>query len=95
MAANLGMETVGEGIEEPSQLEMLRSLRCRYAQGYLIARPMSSNRLDEVFTIAAEQPGESTTPEEPDLEERTPVRYTSSGAHARRTVPCAHRSCRK
>jgi EAL domain-containing protein (putative c-di-GMP-specific phosphodiesterase class I) len=45
------METVGEGIEEPSQLDMLRSLRCRYAQGFLIARPMPSDRLDEVYAI--------------------------------------------
>ncbi len=51
MAANLGMETVGEGIEEPSQLDMLRSLHCRYAQGFLIARPMPSDRLDEVYSI--------------------------------------------
>ena len=51
MAANLGMETVGEGIEEPSQLDMLRSLHCRYAQGFLIARPMPSDRLDDVYTI--------------------------------------------
>ena len=34
MASNLGMETVGEGIEEPSQLDMLRSLHCRYAAGF-------------------------------------------------------------
>ncbi|MEO7370967.1 MAG: EAL domain-containing protein, partial [Ilumatobacteraceae bacterium] len=51
MAANLGMETVGEGIEEPGQLDMLRSLHCRYAQGFLIARPMPSDRLDEVYAI--------------------------------------------
>jgi EAL domain-containing protein (putative c-di-GMP-specific phosphodiesterase class I) len=51
MAANLGMETVGEGIEEASQLDLLRSLHCRYAQGFLIARPMPSDRLDEVFSI--------------------------------------------
>ena len=51
MAANLGMETVGEGIEEPSQLDMLRSLHCRYAQGFLIARPMPSDRLDEVLRL--------------------------------------------
>jgi len=51
MASNLGMETVGEGIEEPSQLDMLRSLHCRYAQGFLIARPMPSDRLDEVYAI--------------------------------------------
>jgi diguanylate cyclase (GGDEF)-like protein len=58
MAANLGMETVGEGIEEPSQLDMLRSLRCRYAQGFLIARPMPSDRLDEVYAIGeTDEPG--------------------------------------
>jgi diguanylate cyclase (GGDEF)-like protein len=51
MAANLGMETVGEGIEEPRQLDMLRSLHCRYAQGFLIARPMPSDRLNEVYAI--------------------------------------------
>jgi diguanylate cyclase (GGDEF)-like protein len=60
MAANLGMETVGEGIEEPSQLDMLRSLRCRYAQGFLIARPMPSDRLEEVYAI-----GESDEMPEP------------------------------
>lgn len=51
MATNLGMETVGEGIEEPSQLDMLRTLHCRYAQGFLIARPMPSDRLNEVYAI--------------------------------------------
>jgi hypothetical protein len=30
---------------------MLRSLHCRYAQGFLIARPMPSDRLDEVYAI--------------------------------------------
>jgi len=52
MAANLGMETVGEGIEERSQLDLLRSLRCRYAQGFLIARPMPSDRLADVLSLA-------------------------------------------
>ena len=76
MAANLGMETVGEGIEEPGQLDMLRSLRCRYAQGFLIARPMPSERLDDVFAIG-------DAPPDPLVEERTPVRYTPSGVVAR------------
>jgi EAL domain-containing protein (putative c-di-GMP-specific phosphodiesterase class I) len=63
MAANLGMETVGEGIEEPRQLDMLRSLHCRYAQGFLIARPMPSDRLNEVYAIGEtpellEEPGQ-------------------------------------
>jgi diguanylate cyclase len=78
MASNLGMETVGEGIEEPSQLEMLRTLRCRYAQGFLIAKPMESDRLAEVYAIGEER---SDLAEFEDflLDERTPVRYTSTG----------------
>ncbi|MGZ4766097.1 MAG: EAL domain-containing protein, partial [Ilumatobacteraceae bacterium] len=76
MASHLGMETVGEGIEEQGQLDMLRSLRCRYAQGFLIARPMPSDRLDDVYAI-----GHGSI--EPPLEERTPVRYTPPGVVAR------------
>ena len=53
MAANLGMETVAEGIEEPGQLDMLRSLHCRYAQGFLFARPMPSDRLDEIYALGS------------------------------------------
>jgi EAL domain-containing protein (putative c-di-GMP-specific phosphodiesterase class I) len=56
MAKNLGMETVGEGIEEPGQLDILRSLHCRYAQGFLFARPMSSERLEEVYALESRPP---------------------------------------
>ncbi len=91
MASNLGMETVGEGIEEPGQLAMLRSLHCRYAQGYLIARPMPSERLDDVYAIGdtnaktLEMPVIPATPVTPAIpgvpgipvEERTSVRYSS------------------
>jgi EAL domain-containing protein (putative c-di-GMP-specific phosphodiesterase class I) len=55
MASSLGMETVGEGVEEPGQLDMLRSLNCRYAQGYLISKPMLSERLDDVYAIGDER----------------------------------------
>lgn len=85
MAANLGMETVGEGIEEPGQLDMLRALHCRYAQGFLIARPMPSDRLDEVYSIG-DAPECADAHEElsaSSLDERTPVRYTVSGVVAR------------
>jgi diguanylate cyclase (GGDEF)-like protein len=52
MAANLGMDTVGEGIEEPGQLEILRALNCRYAQGFLFAGPMPADRLEEIWSSA-------------------------------------------
>ena len=69
MAANLGMETVGEGIEEPSQLDMLRSLHCRYAQGFLIAKPMPFDRLEEVYALGevvepASEPEPVRTPDD-------------------------------
>lgn len=39
-SAKLGLETVGEGVEEASDLERLRAPGCTLAQGYHIARPM-------------------------------------------------------
>jgi EAL domain-containing protein (putative c-di-GMP-specific phosphodiesterase class I) len=35
----LGLTTVAEGVETPEQLEALRDLGCRWAQGYHLARP--------------------------------------------------------
>ena len=36
----LNLQIVAEGVETEDQLSMLRSLNCRYAQGYFFARPM-------------------------------------------------------
>jgi EAL domain-containing protein (putative c-di-GMP-specific phosphodiesterase class I)/ActR/RegA family two-component response regulator len=40
MARELGMSTVGEGVETQMELDMLRDIGCDHAQGYFIARPM-------------------------------------------------------
>lgn len=40
LAHELGLTTVGEGVERPSQVELLRTLGCDHLQGYLFARPM-------------------------------------------------------
>jgi diguanylate cyclase (GGDEF)-like protein/PAS domain S-box-containing protein len=40
LAHSLGLEVVGEGVEEPETLEALRSLGCDHAQGYLLGRPL-------------------------------------------------------
>ncbi|WP_431278708.1 EAL domain-containing protein [Leifsonia poae] len=42
-AHELGMRTVGEGVETPEQLARLRDLGCDRAQGYLIAAPVSED----------------------------------------------------
>jgi EAL domain-containing protein (putative c-di-GMP-specific phosphodiesterase class I) len=39
MIHGLGADTVVEGIETEAQLDVLRRLGCRYAQGYLIGKP--------------------------------------------------------
>jgi predicted signal transduction protein with EAL and GGDEF domain len=45
MANSLGLETVGEGIEESAQLNRLREAHCHYAQGYLFSRPVPVTQL--------------------------------------------------
>jgi diguanylate cyclase (GGDEF)-like protein len=42
LANNLGMEVVAEGVETREQLELLRSLKCEYGQGYLFSRPVDA-----------------------------------------------------
>jgi diguanylate cyclase (GGDEF)-like protein/PAS domain S-box-containing protein len=37
--AALGVEVTAEGVETPAQLALLRSLGCRFGQGYLFSRP--------------------------------------------------------
>ena len=40
MSRSLGMITVAEGVEERTQVDMLKRLGCDYIQGYFFARPM-------------------------------------------------------
>jgi diguanylate cyclase (GGDEF)-like protein len=40
IATTLGIRTVAEGIEEPSQLQMLKLLGCDEVQGYLLGKPV-------------------------------------------------------
>jgi EAL domain-containing protein (putative c-di-GMP-specific phosphodiesterase class I) len=42
MVASLGADMIAEGVETPEQLELLRVMGCRYAQGFLIGRPQSA-----------------------------------------------------
>lgn len=44
LANNLGMEVVAEGVETREQLELLRSLRCEYGQGFLFAKPLNAEK---------------------------------------------------
>jgi diguanylate cyclase (GGDEF)-like protein/PAS domain S-box-containing protein len=44
MAQALGMTVVAEGVETRAQLDILRSLHCEEAQGFLFARPLAPER---------------------------------------------------
>lgn len=52
----LNLECVAEGVETTEQLELLQSLGCTHAQGYLIGRPEPPTRLRRtLWSMAAEQ----------------------------------------
>jgi EAL domain-containing protein (putative c-di-GMP-specific phosphodiesterase class I) len=42
LGRRLGLLVVAEGVEDETQLERLRALRCPLVQGYLTGRPMSA-----------------------------------------------------
>jgi EAL domain-containing protein (putative c-di-GMP-specific phosphodiesterase class I) len=46
LSSTLGIDTVAEGIEDESQRDRLRSLKCRYGQGYFFSRPVPAHELD-------------------------------------------------
>ncbi|MFN4280822.1 putative bifunctional diguanylate cyclase/phosphodiesterase [Thermosynechococcus sp.] len=46
LARNLHLDCIAEGIENTTQLELLRSLRCTYGQGYLFAPPLAPDKAE-------------------------------------------------
>ena len=53
IARKVGLDVVAEGIESEELAEALRAAECRFAQGYLFARPMPASAL-EAYLGAAE-----------------------------------------
>jgi sensor c-di-GMP phosphodiesterase-like protein len=51
---SLGMSTVAEGVEHPSQVAALRRLGVEYAQGFLYARPVPVDRLHATVSSLAD-----------------------------------------
>ena len=45
MGQGLGITTVAEGVETEAELHLLKSLGCKQAQGFLLARPMPEREL--------------------------------------------------
>jgi EAL domain-containing protein (putative c-di-GMP-specific phosphodiesterase class I) len=53
LAAALGMETTGEGVEETDQLEQLRHQGCTSVQGYLFSQPVRADEIAALFLHAS------------------------------------------
>jgi diguanylate cyclase (GGDEF)-like protein len=49
LGRTMGLQTVGEGIEEAHQLTLLQSLGCELGQGYLFAKPLGADELGEIL----------------------------------------------
>jgi len=47
----LGMDVVAEGIETCEQYLLLRQLGCRFGQGYLFSRPLSTEAISELLRL--------------------------------------------
>jgi EAL domain-containing protein (putative c-di-GMP-specific phosphodiesterase class I) len=56
LGENLKMEVVAEGIETPSQYELLRRLGCRLGQGYLFSRPVCAADAERLLHEGPENP---------------------------------------
>lgn len=50
LASNLKLAAIAEGVETQQQLDELRRLGCRYAQGYLLSRPLSGQAATRLLT---------------------------------------------
>ena len=51
LAHALGLEVVAEGVETEEQLEILRTLQCDFAQGFLFSRPVPASELRTLFGL--------------------------------------------
>jgi EAL domain-containing protein (putative c-di-GMP-specific phosphodiesterase class I) len=50
LAHSFGLKVVAEGVETEQQLDLLRSMGCDLAQGYLWSRPVPSNELPSTLS---------------------------------------------
>lgn len=61
LAVGLGYELVAEGVESHQQLELLRSLGCRFAQGFHLGRPAPFDEVLEQVVAGRPHPCDHTS----------------------------------
>jgi EAL domain-containing protein (putative c-di-GMP-specific phosphodiesterase class I) len=47
----MGFDVISEGVEEPDQLETLRSIGCDYIQGFIWGRPLPQDEAEKLFEM--------------------------------------------
>jgi EAL domain-containing protein (putative c-di-GMP-specific phosphodiesterase class I) len=62
LGKSLKLMQVAEGVETNKQKDYLRQISCEYMQGYLMAHPMSMERIESYIDKMADQPTELFTP---------------------------------
>lgn len=62
MAHALGMATIAEGVETTQQLEILATMHCDFAQGYLFTEPLSADRIVDAIQPDGTWAGGGTRP---------------------------------
>ncbi len=63
LSRTLDKEVVAEGVEKPSQVEMLNDLGCRFVQGYYYSRPLDVRGMDALLRTGSTGPhGNASAP---------------------------------
>ena len=57
LAQNLGMDVVAEGVETQEQLDFLKQMECKYAQGFYFSRPIPAEDAQELLLNPAIRAG--------------------------------------
>jgi EAL domain-containing protein (putative c-di-GMP-specific phosphodiesterase class I) len=52
MASNLRLDVIAEGVETIEQVDLLKKLRCKYAQGYFFSKPLAAEEVAELLSGA-------------------------------------------
>ena len=50
MASNLRLDVIAEGVETVEQVDLLKKLRCKYAQGYFFSKPLAAEEVAELLS---------------------------------------------
>ena len=53
LSQQLGRKVIAEGVETPEHLNVLKSLGCEYAQGYLFAKPLPQGEMENLLATRA------------------------------------------